>query len=153
MLSKQFSQNLQYIIFTLVLGFIAYGLSIYYYVLAQRELGAARTSAYYAAAPFIGVVCSWIIFHEGITSTFLTALVIMVLGTYLAASEIHKHLHLHTTVTHEHKHNHMDGHHLHHHDDGFTGEHSHVHTHEEIKHTHKHNPDLHHNHEHSHTSD
>jgi drug/metabolite transporter (DMT)-like permease len=153
LLSRQFSQNIQYIIYALLLGFIAYGLSIYYYVLAQRELGAARTSAYYAAAPFIGVVSSWIIFHEGITSTFLIALCIMILGTFLAATEIHKHLHLHTNVTHEHKHNHIDGHHLHHHDEGFTGEHCHVHTHEEIIHTHKHTPDLHHTHEHTHTQE
>ena len=37
----------------LAVGFVAYGLSIYFYVYAQRLLGAARTSAYYAVAPFI----------------------------------------------------------------------------------------------------
>ena len=37
------------------LGFVMYGLSIFAYVYAQRLIGAARTSAYYAVAPFIGV--------------------------------------------------------------------------------------------------
>lgn len=32
-------------------GFVAYGLSIYFYVYAQRGLGAARTSAFYAVNP------------------------------------------------------------------------------------------------------
>ena len=41
----------------LLLGFVAYGLSIYYYVYAQRLLGTARTSAYYAVAPFIVPRC------------------------------------------------------------------------------------------------
>lgn len=33
---------------TMALGFVAYGLSINYYTYAQRVIGAARTSAYYA---------------------------------------------------------------------------------------------------------
>ena len=47
----------------LLLGFVAYGLSIYFYVYAQRDLGAAKTSAYYAIAPFIGVLLSFIMFR------------------------------------------------------------------------------------------
>ena len=53
---KETANNVVYIIATLLLGFVAYGLSIYFYVYAQRDLGAAKTSAYYAIAPFIGVV-------------------------------------------------------------------------------------------------
>jgi len=49
---------------TLLLGFVAYGLNIYFYILAQRDLGAARTSAYYAIAPFVGVLLSVIIFGK-----------------------------------------------------------------------------------------
>ena len=48
------TSNLVYILATLLLGFVSYGLSIYLYVYAQRYLGAAKTSAYYAIAPFIG---------------------------------------------------------------------------------------------------
>jgi drug/metabolite transporter (DMT)-like permease len=148
MVNKQFSTNLAFMVFTLILGFVAYGLSIYFYIKAQRHLGAARTSAYYATAPFIGVLVSWIIFREGITVQFLIALVIMLAGSYFAISEVHYHKHYHEEVTHEHKHNHVDGHHNHIHAPEFTGEHSHVHTHNAMEHDHTHTPDTHHHHTH-----
>ena len=71
------------ILLILLLGFVAYGLSIYFYVYAQRDLGAAKTSAYYAVAPFIGVLLSLIIFHEIPGIMFFIALGIMILGTWL----------------------------------------------------------------------
>lgn len=52
-LGEHFS-NWGYIVCALLLGFVAYGLSIFFYIYAQRYLGAAKTSAYYALAPFIG---------------------------------------------------------------------------------------------------
>ena len=67
----------------LLLGFIAYGLSIYFYVYAQRTLGAAKTSAYYAIAPFIGVLLSFIIFRDIPGVLFFVALVIMIAGTWM----------------------------------------------------------------------
>jgi len=68
-------------------GFVAYGLSIFFYVYAQRSLGAARTSAYYAIAPFIGALLSLIIFAEIPKYTFIIALVLMAIGAYLSASD------------------------------------------------------------------
>ena len=76
---------LRTIVLALILGFIAYGLSIFFYVHAQRNLGAARTSAYYAIAPFIGVFLSLIIFREIPGYPFWIALMIMAAGTYLAS--------------------------------------------------------------------
>ena len=70
---------------TLLLGFIAYGLSIYTYVYAQRLLGASRTSAYYAIAPFIGVFLSLIIFQEIPGINFFVALVFMLIGAWLSS--------------------------------------------------------------------
>ena len=67
----------------LVLGFVAYGLSIYFYVYAQRYLGAAKTSAYYAVAPFIGVLLSFIIFRDMPSVLFFLALVLMIAGTWM----------------------------------------------------------------------
>ena len=67
----------------LLLGFISYGLSIFFYVYAQRFLGAAKTSAYYAINPFIGVILALLIFKEVPNSTFWIALAIMAAGTYL----------------------------------------------------------------------
>ena len=67
----------------LLLGFVAYGLSIVFYIYAQRELGAARTSAYYAVAPFIGVALSLAIFRELPSVSFFAALVIMIAGVWI----------------------------------------------------------------------
>lgn len=64
-----------------------YGLSIYYYTYAQRVIGAARTSAYYAIAPFIGMLLSMLILGERPGSTFFVALAIMLIGTYLASGK------------------------------------------------------------------
>jgi drug/metabolite transporter (DMT)-like permease len=144
----ELSGSLIYIVSAMLLGFVAYGLSIFFYVKAQRGLGAARTSAYYAAAPFMGVVISWVILREPITISFIIALVIMLLGTYLTLSEKHEHTHVHREVTHEHKHVHTDGHHLNHDHPAADEEHCHVHTHEGIEHNHDHLPDVHHRHMH-----
>lgn len=69
----------------LLLGFAAYGLSIFFYVHAQRGLGAARTSAYYALSPFIGVALAWAIFQDPPNAFFIAALALMIAGAYLAA--------------------------------------------------------------------
>ena len=69
----------------LLLGFVAYGLSIFFYVYAQRSLGAARTSAYYALAPFIGVALSFVFFRDLPGISFYAALILMMIGTYFAS--------------------------------------------------------------------
>lgn len=76
---------LRFIPVALLLGFVAYGLSIFFYVYAQRKLGAAKTSAYYAVAPFIGAVMSLLIFRELPGLSFWAALLMMGAGAYLAA--------------------------------------------------------------------
>ena len=68
-------------------GFVAYGLSIFFYVYAQRFLGAARTSAYYAIAPFIGTLLSLIIFQELPHYTYFIALGIMAFGAWLCSQD------------------------------------------------------------------
>ena len=69
----------------LLLGFVAYGLSIFFYVYAQRYLGAARTSAWYAVAPFIGAGLSLVIFREMPGVAFFIALPVMAAGAYFAS--------------------------------------------------------------------
>lgn len=76
-----------YILMALLLGFVAYGLSIYFYIYAQRDLGAAKTSTYYAVAPFVGAGLSLIIFRQPPSVTFVVAIVIMAIGTYFASTE------------------------------------------------------------------
>lgn len=68
-------------------GFVAYGLSIFFYVYAQRILGAARTSAYYAIAPFIGTLLSLVIFREVPHYTYFIAFGLMVIGAWLCSSD------------------------------------------------------------------
>ncbi|MDD6996024.1 MAG: DMT family transporter [Candidatus Borkfalkiaceae bacterium] len=68
-------------------GFVAYGLSIFFYVYAQRILGAARTSAYYAVAPFIGTFLSLLMFREIPRNTYFMALGLMVIGAWLASQD------------------------------------------------------------------
>lgn len=75
--------GLRYLPLILLLGFVAYGLSIFFYVYAQRDLGAAKTSSYYAVAPFIGVGLSLIVFHQLPGALFWVALVLMLGGTFL----------------------------------------------------------------------
>ena len=72
---------------TLAVGFVAYGLSIFFYVYAQRMLGAARTGAYYAVAPFIGTALSLAIFRDPPPATYLVALALMAVGAFLAAKD------------------------------------------------------------------
>ena len=82
--------NILYIVCALLLGFVAYGLSIYFYIYAQRDLGAAKTSTYYAVAPFVGAGLSLLIFRELPSISFIIALVIMMIGTFLASSDTKK---------------------------------------------------------------
>ena len=137
-----------YVISALLLGFFSYGLGILFYIYAQRDLGAAKTSAYYAVSPFIGTGLSLIIFKNIPKPSFIIALIIMIAGAYLASTEKHSHPHFHPSMTHEHVHSHNDGHHNHTHENNFTGEHSHIHTHDELTHSHNHTQDIHHCHTH-----
>ena len=76
-----------YISLALVLGFVAYGLSIYTYVYAQRYIGAAKTSAFYALAPFIGAFISLILFPKIPSLLFIIAFITMAAGAYLAVEK------------------------------------------------------------------
>ncbi|MDU4446812.1 MAG: DMT family transporter [Anaerococcus vaginalis] len=73
--------NYKYIFLAMILGFVAYGLSIFLYVRAQRDLGAAKTSAYYSVAPFVGAFLAFLINGERPDEKFLLALIFMIIGT------------------------------------------------------------------------
>lgn len=86
-LSGESFPALRYVPAALLLGFVAYGLSIYFYVYAQRHLGAAKTSAYYAIAPFIGVLLSLVIFRDWPGWIFFAALAVMIAATVLVTKD------------------------------------------------------------------
>ena len=132
-----------------VVGFLGYGVSLVLFVLALRGLGAARTSAYFSTAPFIGAVLAILMFGEPVTPALVVAGALMAVGLYLHLAERHEHLHAHDAIEHEHRHVH-DEHHRHAHDPAMpAGEpHTHRHRHLPIVHAHPHYPDLHHRHLH-----
>ncbi len=75
--------DLIYILAAMALGFVAYGLSINFYISAQKELGAAKTSAFYSIAPFLGVGFSLLILGEKPEFRFYIALAVMIIATLI----------------------------------------------------------------------
>lgn len=71
----------------LILGFVAYGLSIHFYIRAQKNLGAAKTSAFYSIAPFLGVAFSMLLLSERPSVQFFIALAIMAASTILMVKD------------------------------------------------------------------
>jgi drug/metabolite transporter (DMT)-like permease len=133
----------------MVVGLLGYGVSLVLFVLALRDLGAARTGAYFSTAPFIGAAIAIAAFHESSSPAFWIAAVLMAVGVWLHLMERHEHEHAHEALTHTHRHRH-DAHHQHAHDFPWDGKepHTHEHHHEPITHTHPHYPDVHHRHKH-----
>lgn len=138
-----------YLLSALLIGFLGYGISLVLYVLALRHIGAARTGAYFAVAPFIGAYCGLVFFREPATVQLVAAASLMAIGLWLHLTEHHSHEHVHEFLEHEHQHVH-DEHHQHEHSETDPpGEpHIHLHKHEKLIHTHPHFPDIHHDHSH-----
>jgi drug/metabolite transporter (DMT)-like permease len=136
--------DLKTILYTLLLGFISYGLSTMLFIRSMRGLGAARTSALYGTAPLAGVLLSIIIFGELPSFFFIIAAILMMGGAWLLINENHEHIHIHTAMLHDHSHSHDSAHA---HDDS-QGVHSHEHEHLAEEHEHDHMPDIHHRHGH-----
>jgi len=134
----------------MLLGLFGYGISLVFFVLALRSLGAARTGAYFSTAPFIGAVVALFLPHETVSPLLGVASTFMALGVWLHLTERHSHLHTHTELEHIHQHSH-DAHHQHEHDEHWNGRepHSHFHKHAALSHIHVHFPDIHHEHVHS----
>ena len=134
-----------------VLGFLGYGVSLVLFIVALRNLGTARTGAYFSVAPFFGAVLAIAMLGERPGAAFWLAAGLMALGVWLHLSERHVHEHVHEPLEHAHQHVH-DAHHQHAHDFPWDGRephaHAHPHRHERMVHSHPHYPDLHHRHTH-----
>ncbi|MBL4934794.1 DMT family transporter [Clostridium sp. YIM B02515] len=148
---KQQIPDIKVVLSAMILGFFSYGLSIVLFVLAMRNLGSARTSAFFGTSPFIGAILAFILNQDISSPMLIAALPVMLLGTFFLLKEDHGHSHRHEHLIHEHRHSHNDSHHNHTHLPGQVppnGYHSHVHEHEELQHEHPHAPDIHHRHPH-----
>jgi drug/metabolite transporter (DMT)-like permease len=132
-----------------VLGLASYGVSLVLFVRGLRDLGTARTGAYFSTAPFAGAVLSILILREPLTWQLGAAMLLMAAGVWLHLTEHHIHRHSHQAIDHEHEHEH-DAHHRHAHETDVPPgtRHSHMHHHEPMTHSHEHFPDSHHRHEH-----
>ncbi len=129
----------------MVVGFLAYGVSLALFVVGLRHLGTARTGAYFSVAPFAGMILA-LLLGESLTPSLLIAGALMAFGLWLHLSEHHEHLHMHDALEHDHEHTH-DEHHPHSHDVDVAS-HSHSHRHAQLHHSHQHFPDAYHRHEH-----
>ena len=131
------------------LGFVSYGVSLVLFVRALRDLGTARTGAYFSTAPFAGAVLSVLILHEPVTMQLGLAALLMGVGVWLHLTEHHAHRHAHRAMDHEHEHEH-DEHHRHEHVPPVPPgtRHTHAHHHDPVMHSHEHFPDAHHRHDH-----
>jgi drug/metabolite transporter (DMT)-like permease len=134
---------------TLLLGFLGYGLSLVLFIVALRHLGAARTGAYFATAPFIGAAVAMVLPGASGDAAFWAAAVCMGVGVWLHVTESHEHEHTHEPLQHSHAHTH-DEHHQHTHPFPWNGAepHTHAHAHGGLRHSHAHFPDIHHRHGH-----
>ena len=131
----------------MLVGLLAYGVSLALFVVGLRHLGASRAGAYFSTAPFVGALCAVGFLAEPVTWQLLAAAALMGLGIWLHLTEHHAHAHRHEALEHEHVHAH-DEHHAHQHVPPVEGQHSHRHRHEPTIHTHAHYPDAHHRHDH-----
>ena len=136
-----------WILAIMALGFVAYGLSINFYIKAQKDLGAAKTSAYYSIAPFLGVLFGMVLLGERPGIQFYLGLAVMIAATVLLVKDTiglqHTHEHVHT---HTHPHRHGDTEHTHAH----THVHTHTHTHGADESAHDHDHDGPEAHDHTH---
>lgn len=132
----------------LAVGATGYGLSLRFYLLAQRAFGAARTGSVFAFAPFMGALVAFALGERSASGLMAAGGLLMLLGVLLHLAESHAHDHRHEAVVHEHAHSHHDDHHNHVHDPLPAGAHSHAHQHEALQHSHPHVPDAHHAHRH-----
>jgi len=134
------------------LGFASYGASLALFVVGLRELGTARTGAYFSVAPFFGAVLAIVLLGEAVTLPLLLAGGLMAIGVVLHLSERHEHRHAHEALEHAHEHVHGAGdpHHDHVHEPPVEPgtRHSHAHRHQPMVHSHPHFPDAHHRHGH-----
>ena len=135
-----------------LIGFLSYGASLVLFVLALRQLGSARTGAYFSVAPFFGSAVALLLFGEPLSIQLFAGAALMGLGVALHLTEHHEHEHSHVPVehTHDHEHGAGDAHHEHAHDSvALPGQrHSHAHRHLPLVHSHRHFPDTHHRHGH-----
>lgn len=133
----------------ILVGTLAYGISIVLYIVSAQQLGATRSQIVFSSSPFFGVLLSALLLGESISLLQVVAMVLIAGSLCILGLEQHAHKHQHIQIEHEHWHRHDDQHHDHKLQEGIRiGLHSHWHVHKPVVHRHTHSPDLHHRHAH-----
>jgi drug/metabolite transporter (DMT)-like permease len=139
----------------LVVGALSYGASIVLYIRSAHQLGATRAQAFFASAPFLGALLSFVWLDEPVGWEHLAGATILAPSIAVLFWSQHEHRHVHEAIDHVHTHRHDDGHHAHAHPDSPDPamRHAHWHHHERLVHSHPHWPDVHHRHTHEHAGE
>lgn len=80
---REYIGNILFILFVILLGFVAYGLSIFFYIKSQGIIGASKTSAFYSVAPFIVAFLSYFLLNETLRGSYFIGLIIMIVRTII----------------------------------------------------------------------
>jgi hypothetical protein len=131
-----------------IIDVTGYGLSLRFYLLAQRIFGAARTGSVFAFVPYIGAIGAFAMGDRSGIAFMVMAGALMMQGVLLHLMEAHAYEHTHDPLEQERSHRHDDGHHDHVHELMPTVPHNHRHKHEPVTLSHAHVPDAHHGHSH-----
>ncbi|MDX9993602.1 MAG: DMT family transporter, partial [Anaerolineales bacterium] len=133
----------------ILLGMVAYGLSIVLYISTTHIIGATRGQILFSTSPLWGILGAALLLAEPITWTTVLSFGLLTVGIFFSTVTGHSHDHVHEETEHIHLHNHSDGHHFHEHF-GLNKDalHVHIHSHPDRAHGHDHFPDLHHRHDH-----
>lgn len=105
------------VVAALLLGAFGYGLSLTLFIRALRALGAARTSGYFALAPFVGAAVA-LLLGGAVPAHFWPGAALVAIGMLLHVTErhVHPHQHQYAGVVQEHEHAHYpDSEHWHDH--------------------------------------
>lgn len=133
----------------LLLGMVAYGLSIVLYISTTHIIGATRGQILFSTSPLWGILGAAVLLGEPIVWTTILSFALLAVGVFFSNVTGHSHDHVHEETEHIHLHNHSDGHHFHEHFGlGKDALHVHIHSHKSLAHAHDHFPDLHHRHDH-----
>jgi drug/metabolite transporter (DMT)-like permease len=79
-----------YLMFSFVAGFLIYGLSLIFYVNAQRSQGAAKVQLIQSFAPILGGILSWVFFQEILSITTVFGYIMVVIALILLGIDSRK---------------------------------------------------------------
>src|SRR5262249_16911916 len=106
LITSPWTASVSQVVTALLVGALAYGVSIALYIRAAQRLGAVRAQGIFAVAPFIGAVLSFTALGEPLTAAAAAAIVLLLASLALLLTGTHAHRHAHGALEHIHSHRH-----------------------------------------------